>query len=352
MDRRADPARLLVVVSDILEAGGCVRDVADEVADDLVDAELAGHSSHGIRQLDLYLGRLKSGAVDGRARPSVASESGGIVRISGNRAFGQISAAYGARVGAERALANGVCAVAIDGCGHLGRNGHWAEIAAKRGVASLHFGQGIGSAGPVAPYGGREGRLNTNPMAFGFPGDGQGDVIFDCSTAEVAGSRIKQALERGERLDDACLVTADGLRSDDPADFVKRGAAVVTFGGFKGYAISVFSELFSAVLATGGNPKPETNSLFSIYVSVQEFLAIGDFRDRLAGFRDRIESTPPAQGHERVVLPGERSRQARADRESNGVPVDAILYRQLADAASQVGILERFRGSFPAVLIQ
>src|SRR5690606_5698506 len=144
----------------ILTVAGCQPDIAAELAESLVDAETCGHGSHGLRQLDLYLDRLKRGKVSGSARPRVVEDRGPILRIDGNRAFGQIAGAFAARLGTARALETGVCAVALADAGHLGRNGLWAEIAAARGVASIHFGQGIGKAGPVAPFGGREGRLN------------------------------------------------------------------------------------------------------------------------------------------------------------------------------------------------
>ena len=347
-----EPAVLTEAVAWLLESGGCTAAIAREVAHYLVEAEMAGHGSHGARLMMLYLERLRSGAVDGHARPTIEEDLGTILKIAGNRAFGQVAGEFAAHEGTRRAIERGMCIVVLNGAGHLGRNGRWAEIAAAQGVGSMHFGQGIGKSGPVAPFGGREGRLNTNPLALGLPGPGEGgsaDIIFDCSTAEIAGSRIKLALERGERLDTPCVVTADGVLTDDPDAFVHGDAAVLTFGGFKGYAISAFTEILSAVLATGGEVMPQTNSLFSIYFATDSFLGRERYRALLGEFRERITTTPPMQGVDRVVLPGDRAREIRRGRTRMGVPLSSALARSLSEGAAFLGRENMFADRWPQI---
>lgn len=336
---RVDPAALEATLAEILRAGGCAPDIATEVAEALVDADFCGHDTHGSRQIDFYIERLQRGEVDGQARPAIESDSGGIIRIAGNRAFGQITGVFAARIGAERARQNGVALVCLSGSGHLGRNGRWAEIAAAEGVGSLHFGQGIPREGPVAPFGGSEGRLNTNPIALGLPGPGDADpIILDCATSAVSGSTIKQAFDRGAMLDTPWLVTRDGAMTADPAAFMAGDAAVMTFGDFKGFAISVFSEIASTILATAGAVLPHTNSLFSVYFAVGQLMDRDRYCAQLATFRDRVESCPPLPGIAAVVMPGERSRQARARTQRDGIALTLDLARHIRRAAELVSI--------------
>ncbi|WP_170984713.1 Ldh family oxidoreductase [Roseomonas sp. AR75] len=348
---RLDPAELEAALADILRAAGCAPDIAAEVAEALVDADISGHDTHGSRQIDFYIERLQRGEVDGRARPAIESGSGSITRIAGNRAFGQITGVFAARIGTERARRDGVALVCLSGSGHLGRNGRWAELAAAAGVGSLHFGQGIPREGPVAPFGGREGRLNTNPIALGLPGPGASDpIILDCATSAVSGSTIKQAFDRGTLLDAPWLVTKEGAMTADPAAFMAGDAAVTTFGEFKGFAISVFSEIASTILATAGAVHPHTNSLFSVYFSVGQLMEEDRYRGQVAAFRDRVVSCPPLPGVDAVVMPGERSRQARARAQRDGLVITPDLARHLRRAADLVGIADRLavRNQAPA----
>jgi uncharacterized oxidoreductase len=338
---RLDPAELEAALAAILRAGGCAPDIAAEVAEALIDADLSGHDTHGSRQIDFYIERLQRGEVDGQARPATESDAGSIIRIAGNRAFGQITGVVAARIGAERARRDGVALVCLAGSGHLGRNGRWAEIAAAEGVGSLHFGQGIPREGPVAPFGGSEGRLNTNPIALGLPGAGDADpIILDCATSAVSGSTIKQAFDRGAMLDAPWLVTRDGRMTADPAAFMAGDAAVTTFGDFKGFAISVFSEIASTILATAGAVHPHTNSLFSVYFAVGHLMDAERYRAQVAVFRDRVESCPPLPGIAAVVMPGERSRQARARAQRDGIALTPDLARHIRRAAGLVGVAD------------
>jgi uncharacterized oxidoreductase len=347
---RLDPAELEATLAEILRAGGCTPDIATEVAEALVDADLSGHDTHGSRQVDFYVERLQRAEVDGRARPAIESDAGNLLRIAGNRAFGQITGVFAARIGAERARRDGVALVCLSGSGHLGRNGRWAEIAAAEGVGSLHFGQGIPREGPVAPFGGSEGRLNTNPIALGLPGPGDADpIILDCATSAISGSTIKQAFDRGTLLDAPWLVTRDGTTTADPAAFMAGDAAVTTFGDFKGFAISVFSEIASTILATAGAVHPHTNSLFSIYFAVGHLMPEDRYRAQLAAFRDRVVSCAPLPGVAAVVMPGERSRQARARARRDGLALTPDLVRHVRRAAELVGIADLVASRLPAL---
>ncbi|MBS7707291.1 Ldh family oxidoreductase [Chelatococcus asaccharovorans] len=342
------PDDLADILAAVLRAAGCAADIAGEVAAALVDADLSGHGTHGSRQIDFYVERLKRGEVDGHARPTIASDTGSLIRIAGNRAFGQIAGAFAAHLGAERARRDGLCLICLAGSGHLGRNGRWAEIAAAENVGSLHFGQGIAQSGPVAPHGGREGRLNTNPIALGLPGTTpHTPIVLDCATSAVSGSTIKQAHDRGGLLDAPCLVRTDGTVTADPAAFMTGDAAVMTFGGFKGFGLSVFSEILSTIVATAGDAKPATNSLFSVYFSVEMLMDMGDYSERLAAYRERIVTCPPVPGGDAVMLPGDRSRKARHQAMEAGFTLSADSAQHVRRAAERVGIWEDLADHYP-----
>ena len=345
--RTISTARLAAGLELILVAAGCARAIGAEVGAALAENDRCGHGTHGARQIDFYVDRLQRGHVDGSARATISHDQGGVVRVAGNRAFGQVAGEFAANLGTERALSNGVALVCLAGAGHLGRNGRWAEIAAARQVGSMHFGQGIAKPGPVAPAGGRAGRLNTTPIALGLPGGSDDPIILDCATSAVSGSSIKRAKDRNELLDEACLVMMDGRLSSDPDAFLRGEAAVLPFGGFKGFGIALFAEIASAILATGGEVPDHTNSLFSIYFSIPALMDPAVFRERFAAFRRRVIETPPIDAAEPVVFPGDRARAMRAKTDSDELPMSQDTIRHMRRAASLVGVEDDLVSRYP-----
>ncbi|MGK6314334.1 Ldh family oxidoreductase [Neorhizobium sp. DT-125] len=331
LDQARDLAR------SILAAAGASAEHAAIVAEHLVEAEMTGHSSHGLRLLPMYLRRLAQGEVSGTAAPAVVQDSGNIVFVNGNRAFGQVAGEFCARLGAERAGVEGICAVALDNSGHLGRNGRWAEIAADLDVISLHFAHGTGGKPNVVPYGAAEPRLRSCPVAMGAPASGGEHVILDFSVAELSGNSVQLAYEEGRRLDRDSIIRRDGSSTDDPAVFVKGEGAIAAFGGYKGYGIAVFAELLGSLLPRRGEPSLNTNSMFSIYIHADGTRT--GFQDAAYAFADEIRSAAARAEGGIVTVPGDRARLRRAEASRKGsISASSILIRTLRDAALQSGV--------------
>ncbi|CAH1670103.1 MULTISPECIES: Ldh family oxidoreductase [unclassified Chelatococcus] len=320
---RYDAATLEKVVSLLLTRGGASTINAEMVARHLVEAEFMGHASHGIRLTGMYVERLLTGEVEGATSPRIAHDAGAVVRIDGRRAFGQVVGEFAAHLGAERAKAHGISMVAVAHSGHLGRNGRWPEIAARAGIASLHFAHGRGGAAPVAPFGAREGKLRTNPIAMGAPLRPGEDLILDFAVAEVSGNTVKLALERGEKLPTACLIGPDGLPTDDPSVFQKAGA-LMAFGGFKGYGLAVFAEVFAGFIAGDPSDPVPTNSLLSIYFDPATLKDEATYQSGLDELFAAVRGAAPIDPDRPVVLPGDRSRALHARNSRDGIGIDAV----------------------------
>ena len=320
---RYEAATLEKVVFLLLTRGGATPVNAQTVAHHLVEAEFMGHASHGIRLVGLYVERLLAGEVIGDAEPAIAHDGGAVLRVDGNRAFGQVVGEFAANLGAERAKAHGISMVAVAHSGHLGRNGRWPEIAARAGIASLHFAHGRGGAAAVAPFGAREGRLRTNPIAMGAPLRPGEDLILDFAVAEVSGNTVKLALERGEKLATACLIGPDGVPTDDPTVFQDKAGALMAFGGFKGYGLAVFAEVFAGFIAGDPSDPVPTNSLFSIYFNPAALKDSASYRAGLDDLFAAVRGAAPITPGQPVVLPGDRSRGLFARNSQNGIGITA-----------------------------
>lgn len=347
--------RLTDIVATILERAGAERSIATEVADNLVEADIVGRHSHGARLTASYVDRLKRGVIDGRARPEIVSATGSLIRIDGRQAFGQIVGQLAAATGARAAKEHGVAVVAVTNSGQFGRNGKWAEIAAGEGIASLHFVNGPGSPPAVVPFGAREGRLGTNPIAIGAPrGDGTPFVV-DFSVGEVAGNIVKLAYERGERLPRPSIMRADGALSDDPADFMAAGMkGIVAFGGYKGTALALFADIFAGALTGGGcqtgdigPPKPRTNNMLSIFLNPEAFVDKAYFGAEVDALLAWVRSAAPASDDVPVTVPGDRTAAARMRQEADGIVFDDSLRSLLAGLADTVDPSGQLRVRWP-----
>ena len=341
----------MVAVENILTAAGASPANARVVAANLVDSDLAGRASHGVRQVGAYVGKLARGDVDGTATPAIGNDIGTLVAVDGRRSFGQVTGAFAAQLGIERARRHGIALVTISGASHFGRNARWPEQAAEAGIASIHFGHGFGVRPNVAPHGGAEARLGTNPIAFGVPGPGGEDVIFDFSIATMSFNTVKLLAERGESLPSGTAVAADGIPARAPQAVLDGVAALLPFGGFKGYGLAVFAEIFGGILAGGnGETLPGVNAMLSLYIDIGRIGNPTDYSERLAAFLAALRGTTPLPGKPPVAVPGDRSRAARALHAKYGLPMPPALRRQLLTAADDAGVSAALRETWHPAL--
>jgi len=344
MSRRVCVTELVKLASDILAGAGCEATIALEVAEALVAADLAGHTSHGTRYLGEYLKRIEAGVISGSARPEVVAATGATALVEGRRAFGQIVGAFSVRQGVALAKRFGVSAVSTRNSAHFGWNGRWPQMAADQGAMSVHFVNGTGALPVVAPFGAVDPRLPSNPIALGAPGPDGAHIVSDFATSAVAISAIRQAAEEGRRLSTATIFDTAGNLTDNPQAFVTSDSpAVVPFGGFKGYSLGLMADIFAGAIGGGGVQEGLespllANNMLSLFVDVSRFTPTEDYFARVEGLRRWVESATPAAGNAKVVLPGDRSRSRKAEAEKAGLVLQDEHVAILESAASDLGL--------------
>ena len=161
----------IVRITDVMmQAGGASAGHAGIVADHLANASLAGYDSHGFIRIPQYLKEIEKGLVDPKAEPEVVGNHGGILQIDGHFTFGQVVATRATEMAIEQARDHGFSLVTMGNHSHTGRIGTYPEMAAAAGLAAIMFtGWAGGPVATQAPFGGREGRLGSNPLAMAFP---------------------------------------------------------------------------------------------------------------------------------------------------------------------------------------
>src|SRR5450432_4936924 len=333
-------AKLVDMVAAIMQGGGCDAHEATMVARRLVDSNLVGHDSHGVIRVGKYLEWMRNGWVKANQIPSVTFETDSIAIVDGNRGFGQVVGEFAGKTGTAKAARTGIAMVGLRNCGHLGRVGDWAELAAAEGQVSLHF-LNTSGAQRVAPFGGSDRRLSTNPITVGVPVAGGDPVILDVTTSMVAEGKLFVASNKGEQIPAGWIIDRQGKPTTDPKDFYD-GGALLTMGAHKGSGLSIIVDLLAGAISTGKSSDPGDtvlrNNMLSIYIAPSVYDSEGAVAREVARFVAWVKASPPAVPGEPVLLPGEVERVTRAKRTAQGVAIDDQTWKDLMAAASSVGI--------------
>jgi|DewCreStandDraft_5_1066085.scaffolds.fasta_scaffold10197_3 LDH2 family malate/lactate/ureidoglycolate dehydrogenase len=342
----AEPLRRLTTA--IFQAAGATRENADRVAEALVESNLVGHDSHGVIRIPSYIQAIRQGHIQPAATPTILRETPTAALVSGNWTFGHVAAKFGTEVAVAKARAQGLAAVGIVQCNHIGRLGEYPTMAARQGVIALVTAGGSlasGVRGPAAPYGGRGRALGTNPIAVGVPGGDFPPLLLDFATTAVAGGKIMVARARRQPLPPGAILDPEGNPSTDPEDFY-RGGVMLPFGGHKGYALSMVVELLSGPL-TGADAHAatgRTSGTFILAIDAGLFRPLAEFVSVADRVYRQVKETPPAPGFEEVLLPGEPEWRTRARRLAEGIPIEEATWSAIVQVARDLGIdAEAFR---------
>jgi len=334
----------------VFERVGSSPQEARAVAASLVDANLAGHDSHGVIRVPRYASWVQEGELVPNQTPVVLADAGGFAVLDGRFGFGQIMAPHAVDVGVAKARSSGLAAVSLRNSGHVGRVGEWAERAAAAGLASIHFVNAAGSV-LVAPFGGLERRLSTAPFCVGLPREGAPPVILDFATSLVAEGKVRVASQGGKPLPADALIDAEGKLSGDPAvlygasasqrapDYGLGEGAIRAFGEHKGSGLALICELLGGSLTGNGATAAQrkfANGMFSIYLDPKQIDPAHVFDADMARYLEWFSSTKPIPGQE-ILTPGEPERRARTQRSKSGVPLPEEVWEAIQATARELG---------------
>jgi hydroxycarboxylate dehydrogenase B len=335
---RIPVAALRDFVAAVFRATGSGDGEARIVGDHLVDANLAGHESHGVIRVSKYVDWHAKGMVLANQHALIVRETACNAVVDGQFGYGQVIGREAIDLAIAKARQSGICAMAIRNAGHLGRIGAWAEQVAQAGLASIHFVNTSGFGILVAPYGGTDRRLSANPIAASAPGPDGAPFVLDISTSAIAEGKIQVALNHGEQLPPGCTIDSEGRPNRDPAVFYGPPVgALLPMGGHKGYGLSIFCEIFAGALSGGQTTNPDNatagrlvNNMLSLVFDAEAFCGAEAFRAEIARFAAWVKGSPVAIPGGEVLLPGEIERRTRTRMEREGVPLDAMTRRQIA----------------------
>ena len=348
---RVPVERLYRFVEAVLRAVDVPEDDARVMADNLVQADLRGVSTHGVNILARNARGLKIRAINPRPTVRVVEQRGATAVVDGDRGLGQVVGARSMEVAIARAREYGVGAVVARNSNHFGAAAYFAMMALEHDMIGF---AATNAPAIMAPWGGVTPTLGNNPFAWAIPAGRETPLVLDMATSQAARMKIRAAAARGEKIPLGWAADAKGRPTDDPNEALR--GLLLPVGGVKGYGLALVMEVLAGVLSGalvakniprstlhGGAVIEESWQVGHVFLAldVAHFMAPEVFVARMEDLVAQVRSSELAEGVDRVYLPGEIEALRRRENQQLGVPLHRSVVQTLNDLAAELGLDDR-----------
>lgn len=329
----------------LLEGAGVSHAEALVVATELCDANLVGHDSHGIMRVMQYVQMIEEGFVKPGSPFEVIQESLVGAVIDGHFNFGQVTTSKALDLALSVARKAGTATIFIRNCNHVGRLGSYTHRAARLGMVAM---MGVNAPGPggVAPFGGMERRLGTNPICIAAPAADDA-LVLDMTTSATAEGKLRVAHQKGELVPEGMLINGRGEPSVNPGDYYNKPyGSILPLGGaqlgHKGFGLSVMIDVVCGMLSGSGVCRDDlprgANGVWLYLIDIEQFLPRKEYDRWVTQYIPHIKDCPRLPGVNEILLPGEIETRRRKQREKDGVPVPDETWRQLTELGKRLNV--------------
>ena len=345
----AVPASVLTeFATNLLVAVKVPRDDAAVVASGLVGANLRGHDSHGVMRLVQYVGFIERGEIRIGVALKVESETPALVVCDGQWGLGQVQAHRLLDLVAPKARELGISIGAARNCGHIGRLGEYAERAAAKGLMTMATVNNCGAWSRVAPPGGLEPRLGTNPFCAAVPtASPEAPIVVDFGTSVVAEGKVRACYISGQSVPEGWLLNHRGEPTTNPAVLYEPPfGTILPLGGsqsYKGFGLGLILELWAGGLTGGRCSQPVAapsggNNVVFLVLDPARFAGSESVFEKATELAEYIRATPRAPGVDAIVLPGDPERDVLQHRSIHGIPFDVNHWMKLVELAARLNV--------------
>lgn len=337
----------------LLAAGGMTAAEAEVTSASLVGANLRGYDSHGVMRIPYYVQSIAEGETVSQAPLEFSDEGPSRLVGNANWGVGQVQAVELLKRLIPKAREAGVAVATLTQCGHIGRLGEYCEMAAAAGLVSMLMVNSHGGAARVAPPGGKEPRLSTNPLAIGIP-HGNEPLVLDFSTSATAEGKVRVKKIAGQLVPEGWLIDSEGRPTTDPNTLYGTPAgSILPMGGpgqtYKGFGLGLMVEIFTGALSGGVCARPvpypkKGNCVFMMLIDPARFGGMDCFAAEVDQLTAYVRSCPTVGGCPEILLPGDPERRLLAKRMEEGIALDPENFAALLKLAEKLGV------AAPAVL--
>jgi L-2-hydroxycarboxylate dehydrogenase (NAD+) len=318
---------------------------AGSVARLMTLADLRGADGHGIFRLPQYVRRIHAGGINLHPAIKVVHERAGAALVDGDNGMGHLVMRFATQVAIRKAGAAGVGWVGVRRSNHAGPAALYAMMPLEHDMVGVYL--AVGNANHMAPWGGTEKLLSTNPIAVAIPALKELPVVLDMATSVVAYGRVKVAAQRKEQMPEGWMLDHRGQPLRDPAH--AEEGVLLPIGGYKGYGLSLVFGLLAGVLNNAAcgrstvdfnkdDVTPTNTGHAIVALKIDTFSPPESFKANVDTFVREVRSSPRMEGVDRIRIPGDHSHATFLDRRANGIPVAPPLQETLRRLARDLRI--------------
>jgi L-2-hydroxycarboxylate dehydrogenase (NAD+) len=329
-----------------LGAVGVGRADAETIADLMVLTDMRGIDTHGMARLPIYVQRLKSGAINKAPQIRIVEEAPATALIDGDNGMGHLVMSFAARLAIEKAAKCGIGWVGARHSNHAGAAAPYAMMPLKHDMIGLYL--AVAEVNHMAPWGGIEPLLGTNPIAIAVPALEEPPIVHDIATTVASNGRVGAAVEANEAFPEGWMIDAEGEPVTDPKH--AHGGALLPIGGYKGYGLALVFALMGGALngapvgRDAGNPagpprKPPSNTGQAVMaLNVASFGLPETFKRYVDKVVRDMRGSKPVPGGPPVRYPGEGAHERSLAAKKSGIPLKPATQAALAKLAAGLGI--------------
>jgi LDH2 family malate/lactate/ureidoglycolate dehydrogenase len=333
-------------IADVFIANGVPPLDAKTVAYLMVQSDLAGADGHGIFRLPAYVKRIKAGGINLHPHIRIERDRGGTALVNGDNGLGHLVMNQVVELATNKSREHGVCWIGSHHGNHSGAASVYVRMLAERGLVGIYM--AVGNANHMAPWGGTDLLLSTNPIAIAVPTQkGQPIVLLDMATTVAAYGKVKLAAQRGESIPEGWMIDRSGKPILDPAQAGE--GSLLPIGDYKGYGLALMISLLAGTLngAAVGKETIDFNACHDGVTNTGQALiavdpdAFGErtlFLERVAAVVRDIQGSNTLPGVDRIRIPGEGADTSISTRERDGIPISSELLKALNACAVESGV--------------
>ena len=348
IDRRFPAADLVAFITSAYRAVGLAADAAAGAARLMAEADLVGADAHGIFRLPQYIERIEAGGINRHPDIAVTRTAPATARVDGDNGLGHLVVSRAAETAIAMARDTGVAWVGIRGSNHAGAASVYAALPMAAGMIGIYA--AVASANHMAPWGGTDLLLGTNPLAIALPlGPGADPVVIDMATTVVSYGTVKSYALSGRTMPEGWMIDrTTGAPLTDAAD--SANGVLLPIGGYKGAGLALVLGLLAGALngAAVGSDVVDFNAdtttvtntgQFIVALDVARFLDPAQFAAETRRHLEELRRSARLPGVERIRLPGDDRAVRRRDRVTNGVPLSPPVLARLEVVADRLGLV-------------
>jgi LDH2 family malate/lactate/ureidoglycolate dehydrogenase len=322
------------VCFEILQKVGLKDDDIQIIVESLIEADLRGITTHGVFRLPNYIEKLENGLIEPNPQIKILKENSSIAVLDAGSGFGQVIGIKAMDLAIKKAEECGIGMVSVSNSNHFGMAAFYAMHALSQNMIGIVM---ANSNPAMAPFGGMDKQLGTNPLCYAIPAKDEEPIVLDMAMSKVARGKIRLAAKRKKNIPKDWATDKMGYPTEDPESALE--GALLPFGGPKGSGLAIIIDILTGVLSGGAFGK-EVGSMYELdrkcntsftmlAININNFIPIEDFLLRVDHRIKQIRTSSPSPGVEKLFLPGMIEAEEKQKRILDGIPLSDETWNKL-----------------------